>query len=212
MPNDGNLTKDLCLPAAPQNTIAGRLFIVSAPSGAGKTTLCRKVMAQNRDILYSVSYTTRHPRLGEVDGADYHFVSVDAFKEGIRNGDWAEWALVHGNYYATSARFIESAIKTGQDVLLDIDVQGAAQIVRRFPESVTIFVMPPNMEELKRRLEKRNTDDPGTVSRRLAAAMTEMAERHRYRYIIVNDDLSDAIRQLSDIVSRKAKGCMLDAK
>ena len=204
MPNNSHEAPGSSSPLEPQPVRSGRLFIVSAPSGAGKTTLCRKVIENYRDVRYSVSYTTRPPRPGETEGTDYHFVTIDTFKEGIQNGEWAEWALVHGNYYGTSARFIDSAIKQGQDVLLDIDVQGAAQIVQRFPDSVTIFVMPPDMEELKRRLEKRNTDDPQTVTRRLAAAEREMAERHRYRHIIVNNDLSEAIQQMSAILIKNS--------
>ena len=176
---------------------AGRLFVVSAPSGAGKTTLCNAVRQRFPMLQYSVSTTTRAPRIGERDGVDYHFISTAAFEEGIRNGVWAEWASVHGNYYGTSAAVIDEAIRNGRHILLDIDVQGAAQIVARFPDSVTIFIMPPSMAVLKQRLGGRGTDDPAEVARRLAAAQNEIDQRGRYRHVVVNDTLAAAVAELS---------------
>ena len=132
----------------------GRLFVVSAPSGAGKTTLCRAVLDRLPGLHYSVSYTTRRPRSGEQDRIAYHFISKEEFVRGISSGRWAEWAEVHGHYYGTSAAFIDRELKSGHDILLDIDVQGAMQIRKRFADSVTIFIMPPSRRSLSKDILK----------------------------------------------------------
>lgn len=177
------------------------LFIVSAPSGAGKTTLCRAVLEAMPELVYSVSYTTRVPRPGERDGIDYHFIDDGRFKQAMQQGRWAEWAQVHGNYYGTSADLIEDALSRGEDVLLDIDVQGARSICGRYPEhSVTIFIRPPGMDVLRRRLESRKTDSPDVIERRLRNAEQEMAQMHLYRHVVVNDALEKAIGELIGII------------
>lgn len=178
----------------------GRLFVISAPSGTGKTTLCRRMLRRFADLRYSVSYTSRPPRDGEIQGKDYHFVSRQTFERMIREGRFAEWAEVHGNYYGTSAGELERNLAAGRDILLDIDVKGARQILRRFPRSVTIFIMPPSMEALRRRLLQRNSDDPESVERRLQVAAEEMAARHAYRHVIVNDDLEQATAELTELI------------
>ena len=170
----------------------GVLFIVSAPSGAGKTTLCQALRHRYPDLLYSISHTTRAPRPGEQNGIDYFFTSPGEFKQGIRNGMWAEWAEVHGNFYGTAAAFLEQSLATGKGILLDIDVQGTRQIVERFPDSVTIFIMPPSLDELKARLTKRGTDDQAVIARRLENAEKEIAQRQLYRHVIINADLAQA--------------------
>ncbi|MFH1980531.1 MAG: guanylate kinase [Pseudomonadota bacterium] len=185
-----------------KHTDTGRLFVVSAPSGAGKTTLCNAIRSRFPMLQYSVSATTRAPRPGERDGVDYHFISKAAFEAGIRSGEWAEWAAVHGNYYGTAARVIDEAIRGGRHILLDIDVQGAAQIVARFPDCVTIFIMPPSSAVLKQRLLDRGTDDPAEIARRLAAAENEMAQRDRYRHVVVNAALDSAVTELSQLFGR----------
>jgi len=179
----------------------GRLFIISAPSGAGKTTLRQAALARLPDLSYSVSVTTRPPRAGERNGCDYVFISSDEFEAGIRAGRWAEWARVHGHYYGTSAEVLEQARAAGRDVLLDIDVQGAQQICRRFPGSVTIFIMPPSLEVLEQRLRSRGTDRPEAIALRLDNARREMDQRHGYRHILVNDDLDAAIEALMAILN-----------
>lgn len=179
---------------------AGLIFILSAPSGAGKTTLRQALLGLFADIRYSVSFTTRAPRAGEVDGRDYVFVSTEQFEDGIRRGRWAEWARVHGSYYGTSAEVLEQARAAGGDILLEIDVQGARQICARFPESVTIFIRPPSMEALRRRLEARGTDSLEAIARRMQNAAGEMAQMDFYRHIIVNDDLQAAVRELVAVV------------
>jgi guanylate kinase len=179
----------------------GILFVLSAPSGAGKTTLRRAVLARFPEIAYSVSTTTRSPRPGEVSGRDYVFITREEFEAGIREGRWAEWAQVHGNYYGTSARTLREAAEAGTDVLLDIDVQGARQIRRMFPESVTVFIMPPSFEVLAQRLTARGTESPEAIQLRLRNARQEMEERHWYRHVVVNDELATAVEELTAIIA-----------
>lgn len=178
----------------------GHLFIISAPSGAGKTTLAKAVLQQFSDMLYSISYTTRKSRAEERDGVDYHFVSKQDFKKGIKKGRWAEWAEVHGNYYGTSAEFIGKNLSSGCDILLDIDIQGTLQILKHYPESVTIFILPPSMNALRKRLEMRGSDSQAVIENRLENARKEIAQKDFYRHIIVNDKLSVAIEELISII------------
>jgi guanylate kinase len=180
----------------------GHLFIISAPSGAGKTTLAKAVLQQFTDMLYSISYTTRKPRAEERDGVDYHFVSKEDFKKGIKKGRWAEWAEVYGNYYGTSAEFIEKSLSSGCDILLDIDVQGTIQILKHYPDSVTIFILPPSMNALRKRLEMRGSDSKAVIERRFVNARKEMAQKKLYRHIIVNDKLSAAIEEIGAIFKK----------
>ncbi|MFZ7124636.1 MAG: guanylate kinase [Desulfobacterales bacterium] len=178
------------------------MFVLSAPSGAGKTTLCRRLREALPDLGYSVSTTTRKPRAGEREGVDYFFVDRDAFRRGIEEGRWAEWAEVYGNFYGTSADFLSRTVAKGTDILLDIDVQGARQIMERFPDAVTIFVMPPSLETLRRRLADRGTDDADTIERRMREAEDEMRRRDSYRHVIVNDRLEAAAEELIALVRR----------
>ncbi len=194
------------LAAGDQRPAAGRLFIISAPSGAGKTTLCRAVRRRFPDLRYSVSYTTRPARGEEKDGVDYHFISPAAFRAGIDAHKWAEWAAVHGNYYGTAAGFIDRALGEGRDVLLDIDVQGMEQILKRYPDSVTIFIMPPSLEVLGQRLQARGTDSAAAISRRLQNAAAEIEKKGRYRHIVVNDRLEEAVAEVSAIVAAGRSG------
>jgi guanylate kinase len=180
----------------------GHLFIISAPSGAGKTTLVKAVLQQFRDMRYSISYTTRKPRVEERDGIDYHFISKQDFKKGIHKDRWAEWAEVYGNYYGTSVEFIEKSLSSGCDILLDIDVQGTLQILKHYPDSVTIFILPPSMNALRKRLEMRGSDSQAVIEKRLLNARKEMTQKKMYRHIIVNDVLSEAIKELSAIFKK----------
>jgi guanylate kinase len=180
----------------------GHLFIISAPSGGGKTTLSKAVVNRFKDILYSVSYTTRSPRRGEQNGVDYYFIPKKDFQDKIEKGHWAEWAEVHGNYYGTSADFLEKGLASGRDILLDIDVQGTLQILENYPDSITIFIMPPSLDILRKRLEMRGTENRTTIKRRLLIAEKEMAQKDLYRYIIVNDQLSVSIEQLAAIIEK----------
>lgn len=178
----------------------GHLFVISAPSGTGKTTLCRLLLGAVDGIGYSVSHTTRQPRTGEIDGRDYFFVSVETFETMIREQALVEWARVHGNYYGTSTAFIRQSLDEGRDILLDIDVQGAAQILDHYPDAVTIFIMPPSMEALRRRLTGRGTDSAEVIETRIKNAEDEIAKREFYRHVIVNDDLETAKNELFDLV------------
>lgn len=174
----------------------GSLFIISAPSGAGKSTLCQAVLEQFPDLVYSISYTTRPPRGEEQNGRDYHFIGKKAFEKGIEQGRWAEWAEVHHNYYGTSAEFLDRELAAGRDILLDIDIQGTRQILQRYPEGITIFIMPPSLETLKSRLKARGADSPEVIAVRLNNARDEMDRKDSYRHVIVNDHLPDAVSEL----------------
>jgi guanylate kinase len=178
----------------------GTLFVVSAPSGAGKTTLCREIRLRLHDIAYSVSVTTRPPRPGEIDGTDFRFVSEPQFRAMLDGGELAEWATVHGNLYGTPAKPLETALADGHDILLDIDTQGAAQLRARYPEAVLVFVVAPSMAELEQRLRERRSDLQSEIARRLDRARHEVALWRRYDYLIVNRDVKEAIDQLEAIV------------
>ncbi len=181
----------------------GRIFVISAPSGAGKSTLCSKITVRFPDLAYSVSHTTREPRAGEKDGIDYFFISVEEFKDRIKNNLWAEWAEVHGNFYGTSLKFIQDKTAQGSHLLLDIDVQGAKQFKRSFPEAVTIFIMPPSIETLEQRLKKRATDSDEVIAKRIANAQGEIAQSSFYDHVVVNDELERASKELLNIVESK---------
>ncbi len=183
-----------------QHGTSGHLFIISAPSGAGKTTLCKILLERFPCLLFSVSFTTRPPRPGERNGKDYNFITREEFCRGIKKGLWAEWAEVHGNYYGTSANFLNNAMAEGKNVILDIDVQGAATMLRSYPDAVTIFIQPPSMEVLQSRLKKRSSDSETVIKKRLDAAVKEMAQKHLYSHIVVNDDLAKAVEELAAIV------------
>jgi guanylate kinase len=178
----------------------GHLYIVTAPSGAGKTTLVRLLLANDPAIRVSVSHSTRAPRVGERDGLEYHFVGVDDFLEKVRNDDFLEWAEVHGNYYGTSRSGIETDLLAGQDVLLEIDWQGAQQVRAVFPSAIGVFVLPPSLDELERRLCARATDSAETIARRVAAAREEMRHVAEFDYVIINDRLQRALQDLLAVV------------
>lgn len=180
----------------------GHLFIISAPSGGGKTTLCRAVIDRVPDMLFSVSYTTRKPRKVEQAGLDYYFISRDDFEKGIANGKWAEWAKVHGCFYGTSAEFLDNSLADGNDILLDIDVQGTIQLLERYPDSITVFILPLSFDILKKRLEARAYDSQESITERLANAEKEMAKKDIYRHVIVNDKLSEAVEELISIIEK----------
>jgi len=184
----------------------GNLFIISAPSGAGKTTLCKAILDRIPNMLYSVSYTTRKPRKGEQNGIDYYFITKDDFKNRIKNGKWAEWAEVYGNYYGTSSEFIDKGLAAGSDILLDIDFQGTLQILDQYHDSITIFIMPHSLDILKLRLESRETDSKHVISRRIDAAEKEMKNKDFYRHVIINDKLSVALADLISVIEKYRTG------
>lgn len=184
------------------NRVTGRLFILSAPSGAGKTTLRHAILDRFPEMIYSVSYTTRKPRPGEKNGKDYYFIKNEEFKKKIEKEQWAEWAKVHGNYYGTPAEFLDKGLALGFDILLEIDVQGAISILERYPESITIFIMPPSLKVLMKRLEKRGEDSKEAIEDRLLNAEKEIAQKNIYRHIIINDQLLKAIGELVSVIEQ----------
>ena len=178
----------------------GRLFIISAPSGAGKTTLCHAVLAKLSQIVPSISYTTRAPREGESTGKDYHFVSPQKFKSMIEEQAFAEWAIVHGYYYGTSKSLIEKSMQEGKDVLLSIDIQGADQLRKLYSDAVSVFINPPSLRELKNRLIERKSDSETTIQKRLEVAKKEIAAAPSYQFQVVNDDFEQALQELISII------------
>jgi len=180
--------------------LKGLLIVISAPSGTGKTTLTHMLLKSFPNMEFSVSYTTRKPRPGEVNGKDYFFVDRDTFERMIEEGDFLEWAEVYGNLYGTSKSQVLKALNEGKDVLLDIDTQGALQVKKNFPEAVLIFILPPSLKELERRLRSRGTDDEETIERRLKTARVEIERAPLYDYIVVNDVLEEAFEKLKSIV------------
>ncbi len=179
----------------------GTLVIVSAPSGAGKTTICKKISETLDDLKTSVSFTTRSARQEEVDGEDYCFISEKRFRNMIMRGEFVEWAEVHGNLYGTSRKRLEKIIASGDDVILDIDTQGARQIKKTYGgDGVFIFIMPPSMTELRKRLEKRMSNTPEDRERRLKRAVEEIREYKMYDYVIINDLLNSSLRKFEAII------------
>jgi guanylate kinase len=178
----------------------GNLFIISAPSGAGKTSLVHALLGINTHIDLSVSYTTRDPRPGEQDGRDYHFVSRETFLEMAKRGEFMESAEVYGNLYGTSQTWISREITRGRDILLEIDWQGAAQVRKLFPDSISIFVLPPSIATLEQRLKGRGKDNDAVISKRMTAVREDVAHVAEFDYVIINDNLDDALRELDAVV------------
>lgn len=178
----------------------GNIFLVVAPSGAGKSTLVNALLAKESDISLSVSYTTRPARPGDQDGREYHFVSLEDFKARRARGEFLESAEVHGNFYATSRVWIEDRMRDGQDVLLEIDWQGARQVKLAFPHAVGIFILPPSIDALAQRLHKRGQDAAQVIDRRLLAAGSEIAHAPEFDYVLINEDFTLALAQLTSIV------------
>jgi guanylate kinase len=179
---------------------SGCLFVLAAPSGGGKTSLVRALLQREPGIRLSISYTTREPRPGEKDGVDYHFIDEPGFKERLGAGEFLEHAYVHGNWYATSAIWLRMEVQAGHDVLLEIDWQGAQQVRQLMPDAVHIFILPPSLELLRERLEKRGQDTPEVIGRRLQAAREEMRHCGEFDYVIMNQDFARAVDDLSVIV------------
>ena len=178
----------------------GVLYIISAPSGAGKTTLCREVLDIFPRLRHSVSFTTRQIRPGEQHGRDYFFISTEEFLRMVEAGEFAEWAEVHGNHYGTALATLEAYRRDGIDVILDIDCQGARQLKEKYDGGVFIFILPPSFEELRRRLDGRDADSPEVIERRLGNAAGEIRESRWYDYIVVNDVFSRAVEELKSII------------
>jgi len=187
--------------------MSGSLYVVAAPSGAGKTTLVRLLLKDEAHVHLSISTTTRDPRPGEENGRAYNFVDVSDFRAMIERGEFLEWAEVHGNFYGTSKKWIADQLAAGADVLLEIDWQGAQQVRSIFPEAIGIFILPPSMAELERRLTGRGTDSLDVIGRRLAAAQAEMRHVGEFDYVIINDSLEQALADLRSVVRASSLRC-----
>ena len=180
--------------------ISGDVFIISAPSGTGKTSLVKSLLQSDLGLNLSISHTTRSPRSSEVDGEDYHFVSRETFQRMLNNGEFLESAEVYGNFYGTSEKWIHEKILAGQDIVLEIDCQGAKQVQRIFTRSIGIFILPPSLEALAIRLNSRGQDDPEVIQKRLTAAREEVSHIHDFDYIVINNQLEYALHELVCII------------
>ncbi len=178
----------------------GNLIIITSPSGGGKGTLISELMKRGVGIGYSISFTTRPMRPGETDGKDYSFITTEDFEKRITKGDFLEYATVHGNYYGTSRSRVEAIIGEGVDVILEIDVQGAADVLAKLPDAVSIFILPPSFEALAERLQSRNTEKPDQLALRLRNSFEEVKRYSEFEYVVINDNVADAVRRLESII------------
>ena len=181
--------------------MSGKLYVVAAPSGAGKTTLVRLLLDNGPGVHLSISYTTRAPRPGEADGREYHFVDVATFRAMMVRGDFLEWAEVHGNFYGTSKVWIGDQLAAGHDVLLEIDWQGAQQVRAVFPEAIGVFILPPSKQALRERLGGRGQDSEAVIERRMRDAVSEMVHYVEYDFLVVNDRFEDACEELGSLIT-----------
>ncbi len=179
----------------------GKTFIVSGPSGVGKSTVLNALLKEREDIYFSVSATTREPRPGEEDGVHYHFLDVDTFRSWIAKDEFLEYAEYVGNFYGTPKKYVDAAMNHGQDVILDIEVQGAIQVTSKRPDTVRIFIAPPSWSELERRLIERGTDSQEKIQKRLLRAKVEFQTAHTYDYFVINDTVENAVRELNAIMT-----------
>ena len=184
-----------------------KLFVIAAPSGAGKTTLVKRLVANHPDLRFSISYTTRKKRRTEVEGVDYLFIDTETFEAKRAEGELLECAEVFDNYYATSRSQVEKHLAEGHNVLLEIDWQGARQVREAMPQCVTIFVLPPSLEELERRLRDRRTDNPDVIARRLRDALSDMSHWDEFDYVIINDKLEEAVDDLERVLAGDGDSC-----
>ena len=185
----------------------GKTFIISGPSGVGKSTVLKELFQDRDDLYFSVSATTRPPRPGEINGVHYHFTDVDEFRKMISEDAFLEYAEYVGNFYGTPKRFVDEAMEQGKDVILDIEVQGALQVKKIYPEGVLIFMVPPNLEELGNRLTKRGTEDKETINKRLRRALEEMELVEEYDYLVINDTVEQATEDMLTIVAAEKMKC-----
>lgn len=184
-----------------------KLFVVSGPSGVGKGTVLKGFLAENPDFMLSISCTTRAPRAGEADGVNYFFITKEDFKDCIENDKFLEWAEFAGNFYGTKKKFINQCLAEGKDIILEIDTQGALQVKKQMPEAVLIFICPPSLEDLEKRLRGRHTEEEEAIQKRLEAVKEELSRAENFDYKIVNDDLDNAITELERIISGEQEKC-----
>jgi guanylate kinase len=186
----------------------GLLIVLSGPSGAGKGTICKALMEKEKDLKLSISATTRQPRSGEIEGKNYFFKSEEEFEKMIENDSFLEWAKVYGHYYGTPKDFVLKNLDEGNDVVLEIDIQGALKIKEKFPEGVFIFILPPSMEELKNRIKKRGTETEEEIIKRFKSAYEELNYVSRYNYVVINDSVEEAVEKIKAIII--AEKCRVD--
>ena len=181
----------------------GKLFIISGSSGVGKGTLIKKFLEKNPDIHLSISYTTRAPRPGEIDGVNYFFTTKEEFEKAVKNNEFLEWANFSGNYYGTSAKYVEKTLNNGNSVLLEIDTQGALQLMKKYPEAEYIFILPPSLKDLENRLRGRGTETEEAIQKRLSAVKKELENSHMFTHTVVNDNIETALAELQKLFDRK---------
>jgi len=186
----------------------GILIVLSGPSGTGKGTICKELLQQYPNLQYSISATTRPPRVGETDGVNYWFTAPEDFQSMVNNDDLLEWAEVYGNYYGTPRRYVTQTLHSGKDVVLEIDTQGALQIKAKFPQGVFIYIVPPSIGELALRITKRGTDSPEVIEKRLKAAYEELSFAYKYNYVVVNDKVAEATARIVAIIT--AEKCRVE--
>lgn len=179
----------------------GKTFIISGPSGVGKSTVLKSLLEKRDNVYFSVSATTRSPRAGEEDGVHYHFIDIDMFRNWIAKDEFLEYAEYVGNFYGTPKKYVDAAMDSGKDVILDIEVQGAIQVVSKRPDTVRIFIAPPSWDELERRLTERGTDTQEKIQKRLLRAKVEFQTAHTYDYFVINDTVENAVRELDAIMT-----------
>ena len=187
---------------------SGILIVISGPSATGKGTVCKSLMEVNPNLEYSTSVTTREPRKGEKEGINYFFRTPEEFQQMIRQDELLEWAEVYGNFYGTPRSHVQAYLESGKDIVLEIDTQGALQVKSRFPQGVVIFLMPPSLEELACRIQKRGSETPEAMERRLKSARLEIGSAFQYNYLVVNDDVDQAVFQIQQILA--AEKCRMD--
>ena len=182
-----------------------KLFVIAGPSGVGKGTVIKELLDSDESLIYSVSSTTRKPRPGEVDGVNYNFLSEEQFKKSIDNDEFLEWAIYNGNHYGTSKNTVNNALKNGKSIILEIEIQGALQIMGKCPEAVFIFILPPSYDELEKRLRGRNTEDEQTIQNRLKITQKELEIGKKFKYSIVNDTVENAVKRIQKIIDMECE-------
>lgn len=182
-----------------------KLFVIAGPSGVGKGTIIKELLNSDESLIYSVSSTTRKPRPNEVDGVNYNFISEEQFKKEVENDEFLEWAVYNGNHYGTGKKTVDKALENGKSIILEIEIQGALQIMEKCPEAVFIFILPPSYDELEKRLRGRNTEDEQTIQNRLKITQKELEIGKKFKYSVVNDTVENAVRSIREIINKECE-------